>query len=382
MNPIYLDYNATTPVDPRVLAEMLPYLGQTNGLTFGDFGNASSTHAYGKSAHRAVDKARAQVAALIGASSSEIIFTGGGTEASNQVIKGVMLRGDWQGAHMIISSIEHPATSKPSEFVQSLGCTATIVHVDKRGSVDPDDIRRAITPRTRLVSIMHSNNEIGTLQPIRQIAAIAREHGVLMHADAAQSLGKVIVDVQALDVDFLSIAGHKLYAPKGVGALFVRAGADLPCLMHGAGQEGGRRAGTENVPYIVALGKACELAELSLPAAANRLQTLRDRFEKALLDRIGRNLVVNGCIDQRLPNTLNASFLGKIGSELLEQVPEIAASTGAACHEGHFIVSPIFSALGLPEEIGRGAVRLTVGRFTTEQEVDRAADLLSQACTQ
>jgi cysteine desulfurase len=291
-----------------------------------------------------------------------------------------MLRDDWQGAHVIISSIEHPATSKPCEFVQSLGCETTIVPVDKRGWVDPDDIRRSIKSKTRLISIMHSNNEIGTLQPIREIAAIAKEHGVLMHVDAAQSLGKVIVDVQALGVDFLSIAGHKLYAPKGVGALFVRAGVDVPCFIHGAGQEGGRRAGTENVPYIVALGKACELAELSLPAATGKLQSLRDRLEMALRDRMGPKLVVNGHIEQRLPNTLNASFLGKIGSELLDEVPEIAASTGAACHEGHFIVSPIFAALGLPEEVGRGAVRLTVGRFTTEDEIDRAAEVLVRAC--
>ncbi len=370
--PIYLDYNATTPIDPAVRSAMLPYLEDR-------FGNPSSTHAYGRTASRAIEKARGQLAALIGAAPAEIVFTGGGTEASNQIIKGVMLQGDLQGSHIIISAIEHPATYKPCEYMKSLGCDLTIVRVDSQGLVDPDDIAAAITGRTRLISIMHSNNEIGTLQPIRDIARIAREHGVLMHADAAQSLGKVVLDVQELGVDFLSIAGHKLYAPKGVGAMYVRRGIDLPCFIHGAGQEGGRRAGTENVPFIVGLGKAAEVAELSLPEATGKLRNLRDRLEAGLRDRLGKRLVVNGHPERRLPNTLNASFLGKIGSELLEEVPEIAASTGAACHEGHFVVSPIFASLGVSEEVGRGAVRLTVGRFTTEEEVDEAVKLLARS---
>lgn len=372
MAPIYLDYNATTPVDPAVLEAMLPYLQ-------GQFGNPSSTHLYGKEAHRAVDKARAQLASLIGALASEIVFTGGGTEASNQVIKGVMLDGDSTDAHIIVSSIEHPATIEPCNYVKKLGRRATVVPVDQQGLVNPDDIRKAITSRTKLVSIMHSNNEIGTLEPIGEIAAIAHEHGAFMHADVAQSLGKMTIDVRSLDVDFLSIAGHKLYAPKGVGALYVRAGLDLPPLIHGAGQEGGCRAGTENVPYIVALGKAAELAELSLPQATHKLQALRDRLQAKLVEHLGNRVVINGHPQKRLPNTLNVSFLGKIGSELLEEVPGIAASTGAACHEGHFIVSPIFYALGLPEEVGRGAIRLTVGRFTTDENVDRAAEMLIEA---
>jgi cysteine desulfurase len=375
VNPIYLDYNATTLIDPQVRTAMLPYFEE-------QFGNPSSTHSYGKVAHRAIDKAREQVASLIGALASEIVFTGGGTEASNQVIKGVMLRGDWRDAEIVISSIEHPATYNPAYFVQALGCRVTVVTVDSRGLIDPDDVRRAITAKTRLISVMHSNNEIGTLEPIREIAAIARERGVLVHADAAQSLGKLIVDVRELGVDFLTMAGHKVYAPKGIGALYVRSGIDLPSFVHGAGQEGGRRAGTENVPSIVALGKAAELAELSLPAAAERLKSLRDRLETRLRERLGNRFVVNGHPEKRLPNTLNASFLGRIGSELLEEVPEIAASTGAACHEGHFIVSPIFTSLGLCEEVGRGAIRLTVGRFTTEDEIDRAADLLAQAASE
>jgi cysteine desulfurase len=316
---------------------------------------------------------------LIGSTPSDIVFTGGGTEASNQIIKSSMLQGDWRGNHIIISAIEHPATYKPCEYLQSLGCDVTQVPVDSHGLVDPSDVRRAITARTHLISIMHSNNEIGTLQPIAEIAQIARNHGVPMHTDAAQSLGKVAVDVEELGVDFLSIAGHKLYAPKGVGALYVRRGVELPCFIHGAGQENGRRAGTENVPYIVGLGKAAELAELSLPEATGKLKALRDQLENRLRSALGARFRVNGHPDKRLPNTLNASFLGRIGSEVLEDVPEIAASTGAACHEGHFLVSPIFLALGLSEEVGRGAVRLSVGRFTTETEIDEAAELLTKA---
>jgi cysteine desulfurase len=373
MAPIYLDYNATTPIDPAVRAAMLPFLGD-------QFGNPSSTHAYGKTARRAVDVARRQMAALIGARESEITFTGGGTEASNQVIKGVMLAGDWKDAHVIISAIEHPATTEPCKCVEALGCRVSVVPVDRCGLIDPDDVRKAITAKTRLISIMHSNNEIGTLEPIAEIARIARERGILMHADAAQSVGKVTIDVRDLGIDFLTIAGHKLYAPKGIGALFIRTGVELPPLIHGAGQENGRRAGTENVPYIVGLGKAAEIAELSLPEATDTLRRLRDRLESGLRERLGNRLVVNGHPERRLPNTLNASFLGTIGSELLEAVPEVAASTGAACHEGHFIVSPIFGALGLPEEVGRGAVRLTVGRFTTEAEIDAAVEHLCRNC--
>ena len=381
MKPIYLDYNATTPVDPAVFRAMLPFLGESENLSLGSFGNPSSTHLYGLEANRAVEKARSRVAALLNASPSEIIFTGGGSEASNQAIKGAVFTTgrSWQDAHLIISAVEHPATYSPCHFLQSLGCTLTTIAVDGQGMVDPDDVRQAITPRTRLVSIMHSNNELGTLMPIAEIAKICRERQVWMHADAAQSLGKVPVDVQDLGVDFLTIAGHKLDAPKGVGALYVRAGVGIPNLIHGAGQERGRRAGTENVPYIVAFGKAAELAEISFPDASEHLQTLRERLYSRLKDRLGDSLVLNGHPTQRLPNTLNVSFLGSIGSELLEDAPAVAASTGAACHEGQFIMSPIFHALGSSEEVGRGAVRLTVGRFTTSDEVDLAAEELVRA---
>jgi len=365
---IYLDHNATTPLDPAVLAAMMPYLME-------EYGNPSSTHSLGKSSARAIAKARAQMAALIGASPAEIIFTGGGTEASNQVLRGYLRPGD----HLIISAIEHPATNQPAEHLRQMGCGVTIVSVDRYGLVDPDEVRRAVTSKTRLISIMHSNNEIGTLQPVWELAAIAHGHGAKFHADAAQSLGKVSLDVEDLGIDFLTVAGHKLYAPKGVGALYVRRGIELPAFILGAGQEQGRRAGTENVPYIVALGKAAEVAELLLPKATEHLKSLRDRLEGRLRDGLGDRLVINGHPELRLPNTLNVSFLGCLGSELLEAVPGIAASTGAACHEGHFIVSPIFQALSLPEAVARGAIRLTVGRFTTTDEVDKAARLLIDA---
>jgi len=382
MIPIYLDYNATTPLDPSVVEAMLPYL-QTH------FGNPSSTHEYGKTAHDAVEHARAQVAALIGAETEEIVFTGGGTEASNQAIKGAVfarvsrglldaaLSAFWMRsakAHIVISAIEHPATANPCAFLRRLGCKITVVPVDSHGMVDPDDVRKAM-PAT-LVSIMHSNNEVGTLQPIREIEALCRERCRLFHTDAAQSLGKLPVDVKKLNVDMLTIAGHKLYAPKGVGVLYVHKGVELEPLIHGAGHEGGRRAGTENVPYIVALGKACEIARQSLPHATSKLKRLRDRLWDKLRAGLGDKIMLNGHPELHLPNTLNANFIGHVGAELLQKTPEIAASTGSACHEGRIAQSSVLCAMSVPPEIGKGAVRLSVGRFTTEEEIDRAAEAL------
>ncbi|MBI2808956.1 MAG: cysteine desulfurase [Planctomycetes bacterium] len=374
--PIYLDYNATTPIDPAVLDAMLPFVRE-------HFGNPSSMHAYGKAAHDAIDIARAQVAALIGAEPAEIVFTGGGTEASNHAIKGAVYArmsgffARWfTSPHIITSTIEHPATLQTCAFLRKLGCKITHVGVDRYGSINPDAVEHAIGGNTTLVSIMHANNEVGTLQPIREVARAAKARGVLVHTDAAQSLGKVAVDVNELGVDLLSIAGHKLYAPKGVGALYVRQGVKLEPFIHGAGHEAGRRAGTENVPYIVALGKACEMAQQSLSTATARLKTLRDRLFDRLHSALGDRVVVNGHPHERLPNTLNVNFLGHIGAELLAKVPGIAASTGSACHEGSITLSPVLCAMGVPPEIGKGALRLTVGRFTTEDEIDRAADLL------
>lgn len=369
--PIYLDYNATTPLDPAVREAILPYLAD-------HFGNPSSAHAFGKEAHAAVGAARRQLADLIGAEPDEVVFTGGGSEASNHAIKGTIL-GQGEGAHVVISAVEHPATVQPCEFLKTLGCRVTVVPVDGNGLVDPDDVRRAITPRTRLVSVMHSNNEVGTLNPVPDIARVARERGVLVHTDVAQSLGKVRVHVGELGVDLLTVAGHKLYAPKGVGALYVRQGVELASLIHGAGHEGGRRAGTENVPYLVGLGKAAELAAASLPAATERLRALRDRLHERLRAGLGERVVLNGHPERRLPNTLNVNFVGHVGAELLAKVPGVAASTGSACHEGKVSQSPVLAAMRVPPEIGKGAVRLSVGRFTTEEEVDRAARLLIEA---
>jgi cysteine desulfurase len=387
MAAIYLDYNATTPVDPAVLDAMLPYLKE-------HFGNPSSAHPPGKRAHDAVEQARARLAGLLGAHPDEIVFTGGGTEASNHALKGAVfarlrgglpgLLGRWfgrslRGAHLVISAVEHPATAEPADFLRRLGCRVSVVGVDGQGRVDPDAVRRALAPDTVLVSVMHSNNEVGALQPIKEIAALTRPRGVLLHTDAAQSLGKLAVDVNDLGVDLLTVAGHKLYAPKGVGALYVRRGVKLENCLHGAGHEGGRRAGTENVPHVVALGAAAEIARAALPAAAEKLRSLRDRLWRRLRDGLGERVVLNGHPEHRLPNTLNACFVGHVGSELLEKAPQVAASTGSACHEGQVTQSPVLCAMRVPPEIGRGAVRLSVGRFTTEQEVDEAAEVLVRA---
>lgn len=374
-SPIYLDYNATTPLDPAVLDAMTPYLRE-------HFGNPSSTHAYGKTAHAAIERARGQVATLIGAQPDEIIFTSGGTEASNHAIKGAIYArmsaffARWfTSPHIITSAIEHPATLAPCQFLRRLGCKISHLKVDRYGSVDPDAVERTIGGNTTLVTIMHANNEVGTLQPIREIAKYAKARGVLVHTDAAQSVGKVPVDVNELGVDLLSIAGHKLYAPKGVGALYVRKGVRLEPFIHGAGHENGRRAGTENVPYIVGLGKACDIIREN-PSLARRAQGLRDRLFDLLHQALGDRIVVNGHPELRLPNTLNVNFLGHVGADLLAKVPEIAASTGSACHEGSITQSPVLCAMGVPAEIGKGAVRLTVGRFTTEAEIERAAEIL------
>ena len=272
--------------------------------------------------------------------------------------------------------MEHPATTQPCEFLKRLGCRVTVVPVDGRGCVDPDAVGKAIARGAKLVSVMHSNNEVGTLQPIREIAALTRAKGVLLHTDAAQSTGKLPLDVQELGADLLTVAGHKLYAPKGVGVLYVRRGVRLESLLHGAGHEGGRRAGTENVPYLVGLGAACEIARRSLPEASGRLKQLRDRLWERLRGGLGDRISLNGHPEKRLPNTLNVNFAGCVGSELLGRTPEVAASTGSACHEGKVTQSPVLCAMGVPPALGRGALRLTVGRFTTEDEIDRAATAL------
>jgi cysteine desulfurase len=376
MPPIYLDYNATTPVDSAVFDAMLPYLRE-------HFGNASSTHAFGRAAHDAVDAARRQVADLIGAKPDEIIFTGGGSEASNHALKGAVFAklrgifGRWaKDAHIVTSAVEHPATLEPCEFLKRLGCLVSVLPVDRFGVVSLDAAKKALERGATLLSVMHANNEVGTIQPIRALADLAHERGALVHTDAAQSLGKIAVDVGELGVDLLTVAGHKLYAPKGVGVLYVRKGVKLEPLIHGAGHEQGRRAGTENVPYVVGLGKANELARQSLPEATTRLKRLRDRLWERLKEGFGDQLTLNGHPEMRLPNTLNVNFLGEYGGDLLERTPEVAASRGSACHAGSITLSPVLKAMGVPPREGRGAVRFSVGRYTTEEEIDRVAEAL------
>jgi cysteine desulfurase len=369
VTPIYLDYNATTPIAPEVAAAIRPFLER-------EFGNPSSEHPYGRRAHAAVEEARAQVASLLGCAPGEVVFTGGGSEANNHAIKGVAEALRDRGSHIITTAIEHPAVLQPCRYLERRGFQITYLGVDERGRVDPEAVREALTERTILVTVMHANNEVGTLEPIAEIAAIAHERGVLVHTDAAQSAGKIPTDVGALGVDLLSVAGHKLYAPKGIGALYVRAGIALEPLIHGAGHESGRRAGTENLLGIAGLGAACALARAELPEREARLRALRDRLRDALGARVP-GLARNGDAEHCLPNTLNVSFPSIAGDELLRRTPEVAASTGSACHAGHTEASPVLKAMGLSDARALGAVRLSVGRETTVEEIDQAAALLA-----
>ncbi|WP_243375241.1 cysteine desulfurase family protein [Geotalea sp. SG265] len=369
MEPIYLDYNATTPVDPLVVEELLPYLRE-------GFGNPSSSHPYGRKAKEGVETARKRVAALLGCEPTEVVFTSGGTEANNQALIGTAMANRDRGNHIITSSIEHPAVLNPLRWLEKQGFAVTYLPVDTTGLIDPEELRQAITDQTILISVMHANNEVGTIQPLAEIGAIARERGILLHTDAAQSVGKIPTRVDELRVDLLSIAGHKLYAPKGVGALYVRRGVKIDPYLHGAGHEGGRRAGTENVPYMAALGKAAELAAERLATESERILTLRERFHSRLQELAG-DVLLNGHPTSRLPNTLNVSFAGVNGAELLARTPEISASTGSACHDGSCELSGVLKAMGTSLEQGFGAVRLSLGRLTTAEEVDRAAEIIA-----
>ena len=370
MRRIYLDYNASTPIDPAVVAAMRPFLDEA-------YGNPSSGHWAGQPAREAVENARTQVAELLGCSAGEIVFTSGGSEANNQALKGVAFALRDKGDHIVTSTVEHPAIVSPCAFLSKLGYRITYVPVDRFGRVDPDDVRRAITPKTILVSLMHANNEVGTIEPIAEVSRITRERGVLLHTDAAQSVGKIATHVDALGVDLLTIAGHKLYAPKGVGALYVRRGTPLEPLIHGAGHEGGRRAGTESALLTVALGAAASLArDLS---GMERVRSLRDRFWDALQSRFDERVVLNGHPEQRLPNTLNVSFVGKVGAEILALLDGVAASTGSACHSGRVELSPVLKAMNVPPEVGMGAIRFSLGRGTTQHEIDAVVEGLDSA---
>jgi cysteine desulfurase len=370
--PIYLDYNATTPHDPEVIAAMRPFFEE-------EFGNPSSSHYYGTQPKQAVIRARAQIATLLSCRPEEIIFTSGGTESNNFAIKGCAQAFRHKGNHIITSRIEHPAVLEVCRFLETSGFEITYLPVDEFGLIQIVDLKAAIKKETILMSIMHTNNEVGSVQPIEEISKLAKNHDIIFHTDAAQSLGKIPVDVNRLGVDLLSIAGHKVYAPKGVGALYIRQGLAPAKLMHGAGQEMAVRPGTENVLEIVGLGMACEIAGRDLEKNMTHMRAMRDRlFEgiKKECDQVKRN----GHPQKRLPNTLSISFLGLEANRILDAIgTEVAASAGAACHSGKVQISDVLKAMNVPLEWAKGTLRLTTGRMTTATDIDKAVQVICEA---
>lgn len=367
---IYLDYNASTPVAPAVAKAM-------QAAMEGGFGNPSSRHWAGAPAKETLEAARLQVAQLLKCAPGEIVFTSGGSEANNAALKGAFFASKQARPHIVTTAIEHPAIVEPCRFLQRLGARVSWLPVDEKGRLDPDDLRRAVTSDTILISIMHANNEVGTIQPIAECAAIAHEHGVPLHTDAAQSAGKIETNVDTLGVDMLTIAGHKLYAPKGIGALYVRDGTALEPFVHGAGHEHGRRAGTESALLTAALGAACKF--VSDLAPMRRVGALRDRLWERLHAQFGQGVVRSGHSEYVLPNTLNVCFAGRDGGALLSRLDGIAASTGSACHEGSVELSPVLAAMGVPENVGMGAIRFSLGRDTTAEEIELVVDRLHEA---
>lgn len=364
---IYLDYNASTPLDPLVARAMTPFLEDY-------FGNPTSGHWAAVGVHAAIVDARKQVAALLDCSQDEVVFTSGGSEANNLALKGLFSSLSARGNHIITTDVEHPAVVEPCRYLERLGAQVTYLPVDGAGRIDPDDLKRAITPRTILISIIHANNEVGTIQPLEACAGIARDHGIAIHSDGAQCVGKIETSVRKLGVDLYSIVAHKFYGPKGVGALYVKNGLKLEPLIHGGEQQGGQRAGTENALLAVGLGKACQLAQdLS---AAERVRDLRDLFWQRLQSAFGSGVVLNGHERHRLPNTLNVSFIGHPGSEILAQLDGVAASTGSACHAGTPGMSPTLKAMGVSVEDAAGAVRFSLGRWTTREEIETVLEQL------
>lgn len=370
MNRVYLDYNASSPIAPEVAAAMLPFLTDY-------YGNPSTNHWAGKPAKEAFERARRQVAALLNCGEDEVIFTSGGSESNNHALKGVFYALKGHGNHIITTKIEHPAILNPCKFLEKHGADVTYVGVDRYGQVAPADIERAITDKTILISVMHANNEVGTVQPIVEISKIAKKYNVLVHTDAAQSVGKIPTRVDDLGIDLLSMAGHKLYAPKGIGALYIRRGTPIEPFVHGAGHEGGRRAGTENIILAAGLGKACVQALEVLPNAG--IRELRDYFWHELKNHFTENIVLNGHPEERLPNTLNVSFVGKVGQDILAKIPGLAASTGSACHAGTVELSPVLKAMQVDDEVGKGTIRFSLGRYTTKEEIDIALQWLKEA---
>lgn len=371
-SPIYLDYNGTTPHHPEVVEAMRPFLET-------EFGNPSSSHWYGIAAKQALKKARKQVASLIGCAPEEVFFTSGGTESNNHAIKGTAWAFKDRGRHIITSQVEHPATLEVCRFLEDFGFEIAYLPVDEYGLVDPVHVRDAIRDDTVLITIMHANNEVGTIEPIETIAEIARASGIAFHTDAAQSLGKIPCNVNELGVDMLSIAGHKVYAPKGIGALYVRSGHDLTKFVHGAGQEKGRRAGTENMLEIVGLGKACEIAERDLDSNMRHFREMRDRLHQGLNERLG-DVRLNGHPERRLPNTLSVSFFGLEADRILELIGlDVAVSAGAACHSDEVQLSHVLEAMHVPVEWAKGTVRFSTGRMTTEADIDTALKSVTTA---
>jgi cysteine desulfurase len=368
---IYLDYNATTPVDKEVVQTMQPYLNEL-------FGNPSSSHSFGTETKKAVENARKQVAALINCLPNEVIFTSGGTESNNYAMKGIAYANEHKGNHIITSAIEHPAIFEVCKYLENKGFHVSYIPVDESGLIQPDRLEAAITPRTILISVMHANNEIGTIQPISEIGEIARRSNIAFHTDAAQSCGKYPVDVREMNVDLLSLAGHKLYAPKGIGALYIRDGITLEKLIHGADHEQNKRAGTENVLEIVGLGKACEIAHRDLDKNMEHLKKMRDLLHHNLMRKLP-DTRLNGHPELRLPNTLNLSFHGLEANILLNEMESkgIAASAGAACHTDSIDVSPVLTAIGLDTDFAMGTIRFSTGRNTTEDEINRASEIIT-----
>lgn len=368
---IYLDYNATTPIDPEVLEEMSPYISSS-------FGNPSSSYSIGRKNKEAVNKARQQVASLLNASPDEIIFTSGGTESNNHAIRGIAYANRYKGKHIITSSIEHPAVTEVCKHLNSLGYEITYLPVDKNGKINPKDVEDTIRADTVLITIMHANNEVGTMQPIEEIGKIAQKYNIAFHTDAAQSVGKIESDVKKLGVDLLTIAGHKLYAPKGIGVLYVRRGIKLENLMYGAGQEKGLRPGTENVPYIVALGKACEIAKRDFDKNIKIMVTTKERLLNELTNKLGDRVKINGELSNSLPNTLSVAFERTEAHTLASLIrKEVFISTGSACHADSIEISSVLKAMNINQLTAASTVRLSTGRYTTYKEIDKAVDAIA-----
>lgn len=370
--PIYLDYNATTPLDPRVVEAMRPYFEVK-------FGNPSSSHWFGNGPKKAVDEARDQIAKLLNCSPTEIVFTSGGTESNNHAIIGIAQASRNEGNHIITSQIEHPAVLEVCRYLERFGFDTTYLPVDHLGMVNVDDVEKSIKSETTLITIMHANNEVGTIQPITEIARLAEKNNIVMHTDAAQSIGKIQTDVKKLGVDLLSIAGHKVYAPKGVGALYIRESITPDRFCYGAGQESGRRAGTENVIGIVGLGAACEIASEELKKKPNHSMDLRDRLQQGLTAAFPE-INLNGHQKRRLPNTLSLSFSNLEADQFLFQIgDQLAASAGAACHSEIVDISHVLQAMKVPGDLAKGTIRFSTGRMTTESEIDSAIEIISNA---